>query len=239
IRPLFPMKLFLHAISLVLFLSTAGLLAQPANDSFANAIPLMGPTVIAYGSNVGATKPFGPGGGEPGIANNFGGANVWGTWTAVASGHTTMDTMGSDFNTLLGVYTGDTGNRLTLVADNNDDNGNPWSRVEFEAVAGVTYRIQVDGLRSGPGFGTVATGNIVLHIQGVGGLTIVTPTNGMVVTEGDAIPVSVTIDPDFPNPPATRVDFYRGGVLFASSTAVPFSAIASNTPAGTNSFYVI
>src|SRR5262249_20973815 len=84
-----------------------------------------------------------------------------------------------------------------------------------------------------------AMGNIVLHIQGVGGLTVVTPTNGMVFTVGDPIPVNVTIDSDFPNPPATRVDFYRGGVLFCSSTTAPFSAGASNSPAGCNSFYVV
>src|SRR5262249_49769966 len=98
------MTLFLRTISLAILLPVAAVRAQPANDSFANAIPLMGPTATAYGSNVGATKPFGPGGGEPFIAGNFGGANVWWTWKAVASGHTTIDTMGSDFDTLLGVH---------------------------------------------------------------------------------------------------------------------------------------
>src|SRR5947207_12758493 len=153
--------------------------AAPANDNFGSAIPLTGPIVTTTGSNGGANKDFRSG--EPFIAGNFGGANVWWTWTATASGQTTIDTMGSDFNTLLGVYTGTAVNQLTLVADNNDYNGNTWSRVQFNAVAGTTYHISVDGLRSGPGFGSVATGNIVLHIQGVGGLTIDTPTNGMVL----------------------------------------------------------
>src|SRR5207247_530396 len=139
---------------------------------------------------VGATKQF-PG--EPFIAGNFGGASVWWTWTATASGQTTIDTSGSDFNTLLGVYTGNAVNQLTTIADNNDYNGNTWSRVQFNAVAGTVYHISVDGLRSGPGFGSVATGNIILHIQGVGGLSIDSPTNGMVFTVSDAIPVVVTI----------------------------------------------
>src|SRR5207244_181766 len=130
-------------------------------------------------------------------------------------------------------------NQLTLVADNNDYNGNTWSRIQFNAVAGTVYHISVDGLRSGPGFGSVATGNIVLHIQGVGGLTIDTPTNGIVLTIGDPLPISVTITPDFPNPPASRVDFYHAGTLFASSTTAPFTAVASNWPAGSNSFYVV
>src|SRR5262249_23718216 len=136
-------------------------------------------------------------------------------------------------------YTGNAVNQLTTIADNNDYNGNTWSRVQFNAVGGTVYHISVDGLRSGGGFGTVATGNITLHVQGVGGLTITTPTNGMVVTLGDWISVAVAIDADFPNPPATRVDFYLDGNLFASSTTPPFNAVASNAPAGSNSFYVV
>jgi len=212
-------------------------LAAPINDNFGSAIPLTGPIVTATGSNVGATKNFFSG--EPFIAGNPGGANVWWTWTATASGQTTIDTFGSSFNTLLGVYTGNAGNTLTTIADNDNYNGNLWSRVQFNAVAGTLYRIQVDGVRTGGGFGSVATGNITLNIHGVGGLTVQTPTNGMVFTVGDSIPVNVTIDPDFPNPPASRVDFYRGGTLFASVSNAPFNAVATNSPAGSNSFYVV
>src|ERR1051326_18217 len=88
--------------------------AAPANDSFVNPIELTGPIVTATGSNVGATKQF-PG--EPFIAGNFGGASVWWTWTAIASGPTTIDTSGRDLSTLLGVYTGTAVNQLTWVAD--------------------------------------------------------------------------------------------------------------------------
>jgi hypothetical protein len=219
----------------------------PANDLFVNAITLNGPLVTPPGSNVGATKQFGPGGGEPSIPGAFpgafGGASVWWNWTATASGQTTIDTEGSDFNTLLGVFTGAAQNQLTLVAGNDDFEGNQWSRVTFDAVAGTTYRIMVDGFRSGPGFGAPEMGNIVLNVKGVGGLEI-SLTNGMVFTVGDPIPISVSFTPDFPNPPATRVDFYRRGspftapTLFTSVSNAPFSAVATNVPAGSNSFYV-
>ncbi len=210
--------------------------AAPVNDAFASAIALNGPVVTTTGSNVGATKDFRAG--EPSITGNFGGANVWWTWTATASGLTTIDTQGSDFNTLLGAYTGTAANALTVVAQNDNFEANQWSRVQFNAVAGTVYRILIDGFRvnfqSQP-----AQGNITLNVKGPGGVTIDSPTNGAVLTIGEPIPVVVTIATNFPSPPASRVDFYRNGVLFATDTTEPFSAIANNTPAGSNTFSVI
>ena len=235
------MRAFVRPVSVISLAAFAAITASaqaPANDQFANAITLNGPIVTATGSNVGATKQFGQ---EPFlVGGDFGGASVWWNWTAAASGQTTIDTEGSSFDTQLGVFTGTAQNQLTLVADNGNYNGNSWSRVDFNAVAGTTYRIYVDGLRVGGGPGGRATqGNIVLHVKGVGGITFLTPTNGTVFTVGDPIPVAVTIDADFPNPPATRVDFYVGGSLFASKSAAPYSAVATDIPAGSNSVYVI
>ncbi len=205
------------------------------NNNFANAFTLIGPIVTATGNNSTANKEFR----EPNHANNWGGASLWWTWTPTASGPTTIDTMGSDFNTLLAVYTGTSVNGLAPVAANDDYSGNPWSRLEFNAVAGTVYRIVVDGYAAFRFPPQPERGNIVLHIKGVGGLNLVTPTNGMVFTFGDPIPVTATTDNNFPNPPAARVDFYRNGTLFASTTSEPFSTVATNVPAGTNSFYVI
>src|ERR1043166_8113008 len=238
------MKLFFQSFGTILIVLCSSMAAQaaPANDDFNSAIPLTGPVVSTTGSNVGATKPFGPGS-DPSIPGafpgSFGGANVWWTWTATASGPTTIDTQGSDFNTLLGVYTGTAVNALVLVAGSDDYNGNTWSRVQFNAVGGTVYKIQVDGFRSGPGFGAPATGNIALNIKGIGGVSLDSPTNGMVFTVGDPIPVNVSFTTDFPNPPASRVDFYLGGTLFASSSTAPFSAVATNAPAGSNTIYAV
>src|SRR5882762_890557 len=162
---------FLHRLLLVLplIISSADQVkaAAPPNDAFANAIVLNGPIVSTTGNNVGATKQFGQ---EPFfIGGSFGGASVWWNWTPPASGLTTIDTLGSDFNTILGVYTGPPGNQLALIAENDDYNGNQWSRVQFTAVAGTTYHILVDGFGP-PAFPPrAATGNIVLNVHGVGG----------------------------------------------------------------------
>src|SRR2546425_4711434 len=118
--------LTLRVALLLLLPAVAARAAAPPNDNFFNAIPLNGPIVTTTGSNVGASKNFG---GEPFlVGGSFGGASVWWTWTATASGQTTIDTEGSDFNTLLGVFTGTVPNQLALVADNDNFEGNQWSR---------------------------------------------------------------------------------------------------------------
>src|SRR5688572_17369865 len=219
-------------LSFVASLAASTARAQaPANDLFVNAITLNGPIVTTTGSNVGATKQFGGGGGgEPSIPGAFpgafGGASVWWNWTATASGETTIDTEGSSFNTLLGIFTGAAQNQLTLVTSSDDFNGNPWSRVVFNAVAGTPYRIMVDGFRTGAGFGTPATGSITLNVKGVGGIDFISPAKGQVFTVGDPVTVSISINADFPNPPAGNVGFYANGNLFATLAAPPYTAVA-------------
>ncbi len=214
----------------------------PVNDLFDNAITLSGPIISTTGSNVGATKQGGFNG-EPSIPGGGGangGASVWWKWTAIASGPTTIDTEGSDFNTLLGVWTGSAQNQLTFVAGNDDFQGHSWSRVTFEAVGGTTYRVMVDGFRTGGGRnGRAATGNIKLNIAGIGGVDIAAPLPGVVYTVGDPIPLTVTINSDFPNPPAGSAGFYANGNLFATLAAPPYTAVATNLPAGTNTLYVV
>ena len=239
LRPANVMKFILRFLSVtgLLFLATLAASAAPANDNFFSAITLTGPIVTTTGDNVGATKSFGQ---EPiFIAGDFGGASVWWNWTATASGPTTIDTEGSDFDTLLGVFTGTAPNALTLVGGNNNYNENTWSRVDFNAIAGTTYRIDVDGFRIGGGAGGRASqGNITLHIKGVGGIAV-SPTNGTVFTIGDPVQIDVTTDANFPNPPASRVSFFVRGSLLTTVSNAPFRAVANNLPAGSNSFYVI
>jgi len=125
---------------------------SPPNDTFANATTISASSGQTTGSNVGATKEPG----EPSHAGNVGGASVWWRWTAPASGQATINTNGSGFDTLLGVYTGSSVGSLTLVASDDDEGDGTQSLVTFNAVSGTTYRIAVDG------YGGV-TGNIILN----------------------------------------------------------------------------
>lgn len=137
----------------------------PANNQFANAQVLSGNPTQATGTNAGADKEPG----EPIHAGNSGGASVWYRWTSGSTGLATITTVNSDFDTLLAVYTGSSVNGLSEIAANDDVDNGRQSRVQFNAVAGTTYRIAVDGYS---GSSPAATGSIVLNVS----LTVSTPT---------------------------------------------------------------
>ncbi len=60
--------------------------------------------------------------------------------------------MGSDFDTLLAVYTGTAVNALTLVSSNdNCASGEVTSCATFSVTAGTTYSVQVDGVGGAKG----------------------------------------------------------------------------------------
>ena len=113
----------------------------PANDRFANAtvFPPQGGTIS--GNSTGSSKEAG----EPLHAGNIGGKSVWWTWTATVNGPVSINTAGSNFDTLLAVYTGATVDALAEVASDDDDGIFKTSRVDFDAVAGTPYWIAVDG----------------------------------------------------------------------------------------------
>jgi len=137
--------------------------AAPPNDRFSNRITITGTNITVMGSNASATKESG----EPDHAANVGGSSVWWAWTAPTNGELRITTDGSDFDTLLGVYTGPRANALTVVATNDDRaEGILTSRVRFPVLQATEYEIAVDGYYDGT---TIATGNITLTLEFVRG----------------------------------------------------------------------
>lgn len=124
----------------------------PTNDAFASAStlnPISGTPLTVTGYNTNATKELG----EPRHAGEGGGRSIWWKWLAPSAGTVAVDTRNSYFDTLLGVYTGNTVATLTWVASNDDidfENPIPTDRVQassvtFTATAGTTYYFAVDG----------------------------------------------------------------------------------------------
>jgi hypothetical protein len=126
----------------------------PANDPFANAQAIAGGAGTVTGDNLLATKEAG----EPNHTGNAGGHSIWYRWSAPVSGSATIDTVGSDFDTMLAVYTGTSVSGLTFIGGNDDIGGTPnnvLSRVTFNANGGTIYQIAVDGYNAKRGFVTL------------------------------------------------------------------------------------
>lgn len=135
-------------IQMALAYSAPPLPRPPANDSFAQRIPLEGPNLTARGASYFATKEPG----EPDHAYERGGASLWWSWTAPVSGRVVIDTAGSDFDTLLAVYEGSVLTNLVPVARNDDAGTNQMtSAVTCPVTAGTVYAIAVDGFNGEPG----------------------------------------------------------------------------------------
>ena len=211
-------------INASLWLATPGVAPPPFNDNFAAAPTLSGSSTSATGTNINATKETA----EPNHGGNGGGKSVWWKWTAASSGNVVIDTNGSDFDTLLGVYTGSTVNALTTIAGDNNSGPNSTSRVSFAVTAGVVYRIAVDGAGG-------VSGSIQLNLT----LTA-PPTAGNVATIAswnfDTTP--------YPNPLAASsgngaIDFTGWGGTVTNFGGVTGQALALQGTAGNGTYIEI
>lgn len=114
----------------------------PANDAFASATTVSGPSGAIIGVSTSATKEAG----EPNHAGSYGGSSVWFKWTAPSTGWYAFSTADSSFDTVLNVYTGTSLSTLTSITSNDDISSSVHqSRAGFYATSGTTYRIAVDG----------------------------------------------------------------------------------------------
>lgn len=202
--------------------------SAPTNDSFAGATLLNGASGTATSGNAGMTKEPG----EPNHAGNAGGKSIWFVWVAPAAGSCMIDTFGSNFDTLLAVYTGTSVDALTEVASNDDSGTSTTSSVTFTAAAGTVYHIAVDGYSGASGSVTL---NWAQSSASVPTIASFTPATG-------AVGASVTINgANFSG--ATSVNFNGVSATFTVvsaaqiSTAVPAGAttgpVSVTTPVGT------
>ncbi len=151
-------------LRLNLFASSADS-TKPINDDFAHRTILFGSSIAAQGQNSGATSEPG----EPSLPGSVANRTVWWTWTAPASGTVEVSAKGSTFDTLLAVYSGGSLTDLTRIAENDDDPfGGTTSRLQFEAIRGRTYEIQVDGYQG-------RSGDVALTLSATPPLLMVSP----------------------------------------------------------------
>lgn len=129
-----------RALLLLLTGFTGSVHAAPANDHFANRTPISAALPVALEqSTLDATL-------ETGEPDPFllGGASVWYTWTAPTTGYFSLNTKGSDYDTIAYVFTGNNLADLSFVIGSDDFEGST-SRCLFEAEAGTTYQFAIHG----------------------------------------------------------------------------------------------
>jgi hypothetical protein len=169
--------LMLTVPALVLLAASPAIAQPPANDDFDSATVVPGlPFTDQLNTTEATTAADDP--------DCFGqGATVWYSFTPTADLRVEANTLGSDYDTTLSVYTGTRG-ALTQIACNDDAAGSLQSRVRFDAAAGQTYFFMAGSFASGQG------GNLTFNVDVAPpalelGLTI-DPTGSVVASKGVA-----------------------------------------------------
>jgi Subtilase family len=203
----------------------------PANDDFVDAEQLTGITPSTVGFNTYSSKEAGEPNhvdGTVGGNSNAGGGSVWYQWAALEDATVDVSTSGSDFDTVLGVYTGASISSLAAVA-NNDDEDNPnnilTSQLAFNAVAGTTYFIAVDGFRESNGF--VNNGNISLSLVATPSSANSPPTGEVTIngaaTQGETLTADTSTIGDADGLGSFNVQWRRGGASLAGATTSTYT----------------
>lgn len=133
---------------------------RPLNDDFSKATELSNSPLIVSGFNATAGVETSEGAHDVEAT----GKSVWWNWVADTAGFAELSSEGSDFNTMLAVYQGDSLEALQLVAKDRDVSpGHNGASLEFEAEAGGVYRIVVDGLEGASGNISLSLGQSVIN----------------------------------------------------------------------------
>jgi hypothetical protein len=113
---------------------------QPLSDTFTSAGEIRSGAAITNLDTTSWTTEAG----EPGSLDKTG----WATVTPSASARYAISTIGSNYDTVINLYTGTTINGLTLIASDDESGGSGSSLLQAQLIAGTTYYIQV-GTKSG------------------------------------------------------------------------------------------
>lgn len=134
--------------------AVAGLTTAPANNSFSQATTIIGLRGSINGRNIAASRETG----EPKIGGNDGGASIWYRYQPTRTGVLTVNTTGSTYDTMLGLYSGTKVSALTQRAVNDNRSGSTTtSQIRFNVVKNRVYYIKVDGKKVGQKLPTVGS----------------------------------------------------------------------------------
>jgi hypothetical protein len=114
----------------------------PAVDTCAQAAVVSPiPFSVVVDTTAATTSPSDPVSTTCGLNKNS--ASVWYRFDAPSNGALTVDTFGSDYDTVVMLHTGTCDALQEASCNDDDDNQAPQSRLTFAATGGVSYRIEI------------------------------------------------------------------------------------------------
>ena len=156
---------------------------------------------------------------EPFHGGAIGGASRWFYLKPTTNGVMVIDTVGSDFDTVLSVYTGSSLFSLTLlVSDNNGAPDGVRSRVSFTAVKNTSYYVAVDGVLGASGIVSLN------YLLGNAPTITLAPTNQTVRTG-----TNVTMTAAATGTPAPAFQWRRNGVDVPGATSSSLALVNVTT----------
>ena len=147
----------------------------PGNDDFGSPI-LIGTAPYANTQDVSLATTAGDDPGFPCSRVEPKYRTVWYRYTAPAAQTLTIDTIGSDYDTVLGVWTGSRGS-LTNVACNDDSSGTQ-SRVQLDAPVGTTFHIEIATFGTGSAGSELTLNLAAAAVSLPGAFERTSPTSG-------------------------------------------------------------
>jgi hypothetical protein len=161
-------------------------LIPPPNDFCSGATVISVTNYTSTQTTVTATSTGDP---LPNCVSTFFGKGVWYAFTPVVSGTMQVDTVGSSFDTVLGIYSGTCG-ALTQVGCNDDSGGTLLSRTTNAVTGGTTYFILAGGWNGDAGSLTLhmiyTTTNALPPTNDVCSTAIVIAANGYTNSQSTA-----------------------------------------------------
>jgi uncharacterized repeat protein (TIGR01451 family) len=148
--------------------------------------------------------------GEPNNCSTPGGSSSWSSVQPPENGVMSIDTSGSNFKTILGVYSGngtDFSSLAQVACDVATGSGTNNGRVTFAATANATYYVAVDGVNG-------AYGTVVLNWNLLVPPSIVSQPKSQTVPAG----VTVILSASASGNPVPQCQWFRDGALVCGAT---------------------
>ena len=208
------------------------LVPAPPNDMFANSLKVSSSGSSIFTSNKRATLEKN----EPVHANDASATgSLWYNFVPPVTADVLVDTGGSDYTTVVAVYTNNfLTNLVSVVSAIGNPAGNRGAYVQFKGFAGVVYRIAIAGASSTDSGGLrLRIGQNLLPDTNAPFATITYPQSGLTVLTNRMVITGSAVDPE-PQPSGIKQIKISVSSAFGDSETIVYPNNSFDGPTSTN-----